>query len=340
MITMDHRGICRLLSMALVVGLLLTLIPAPAFSQQNNPSLDVQNLVANGGFEQGFQEQFGVALGWGGFSNGSALVGWNSETWDKVVVAGQYAQSIEIKNATERDRYAGVYQTIRVVPGQQYKLTVKGLIRSEEGSINASDYGYRLQYAIDFKGGTAWELVNSDSWQEIPWDEQPLYDSPGSTYRIDTFETTITATSDLLTLFIRGWKKWINNGSGIYNLDEISLIGPAPANFQAPVAQEVSAGNANAPNPADEVVKTDASAQETELEEAIAPEQSSVKAILEAEGTIKPLSSPQETETSLPVSGRGRDDSINYILIAGVVLLLALLGNAILATMRRRNPIE
>jgi hypothetical protein len=302
--------------------------------------LDVQNLVANGGFEQGFQEQFGVALGWGGFSNGSALVGWNSETWDKVVVAGQYAQSIEIKNATERDRYAGVYQTIRVVPGQQYKLTVKGLIRSEEGSINASDYGYRLQYAIDFKGGTAWELVNSDSWQEIPWDEQPLYDPPGNTYRIDTFETTITATSDLLTLFIRGWKKWINNGSGIYNLDEISLVGPAPANFQAPVAQEVSAGNANTPNPADEVVKTDASAQETELEEAIAPEQSSVKAILEAEGTIKPLSSPQETETSLPVSGRGRDDSINYVLIAGVVLLLALLGNAILATVRRRNPIE
>jgi hypothetical protein len=114
---------------------------------------------------------------------------------------------IEIRNAAERDRYAGIYQTVAVVPGQSYKLTIKGLVRSLEGSITASDYGYRLQYGVDYEGGTAWELVPDQNWQEIPWDEQPLNDPVNGTYRFDTFETTLTARSDKLTLFIRAWKK-------------------------------------------------------------------------------------------------------------------------------------
>ncbi len=69
------------------------------------------------------------------------------------------------------------------MPGEQYKLTLKGLVRSEEGDVSVSDYGYRLQYAIDYNGDTAWELLDSDAWQELPWDEQPLTLSDGASYR-------------------------------------------------------------------------------------------------------------------------------------------------------------
>lgn len=324
-----NRSLSLLLSLALAVAVLV-LWPASVFSQQPGPA--GENLVINGGFEQGFQEQFGVAYGWGGFSNGSAVVGWNSETWPKAVVAGQYAQFIEIKEAKERDRYAGIYQTIRVVPGQQYKLTIKGLIRSEEGDVSRSDYGYRLQYAIDGDGGTAWELVNPDDWQEIQWDEQPLYGADETTYRLDTFETTITASSDTLTLFIRGWKKWINSGSGVFNLDEISLVGPAPAEFQAPAAQPVAAGSSARPGPEAETT----AGLTVEEDGAVTPERSPVT----AESILQSRLTPQETESALPVSGQGRDDSINYVLIAGMLLLAALFGNAIVATRRRRNPVE
>lgn len=321
----SNRSLPLLLSLALAVAVMV-LWPASAFSQQPGP--EVENLVINGDFEQGFQEQFGVAYGWGGFSNGSAVVGWNSETWPRAVAAGQYAQFIEIKEARERDRYAGIYQTIRVVSGQQYKLTIKGMIRSEEGDVSLSDYGYRLQYAIDSNGGTAWELVDPDNWQEIQWNEQPLYATDETTYRLDTFETTITAGSDTLTLFIRGWKKWINNGSGIFNLDEISLVGPAPAEFQAPAAQPVAAGSAARPGPEDETT--------VEEDGAVSPQPSTVT----AESILQSRLTPQETESALPVSGQGRDDSINYVLIAGMLLLAALFGNAIMATRRRRNPVE
>lgn len=329
---MKRSGNCSLsllLSLVLAVTV-LTLWPAAAFSQQSGPK--VENLVINGGFEQGFQEQFGVAYGWGGFSNGSAVVGWNSETWEKAVAAGQYAQFFEIKQARERDRYAGIYQTIRVVPGQEYTLTIKGLIRSEEGDISASDYGYRLQYAIDGDGGTAWELVNPDDWREIPWDEQPLSAPDETVYRLDTFETTITASSDKLTLFIRGWKKWINDGSGVFNLDEISLVGPAPSAFQAPAAQAVAAGNSARPGP-----EEDATGGVIAKQDGVPNSEPST---VTAESILQSRLTPQQTESALPVSGQGRDDSINYVLIAAVLLLAALLANAFAATKRRRHPVE
>ncbi len=308
-----------IISIVLIVGLYLTY--APALAQQNSP--DIQNLVMNGGFEEGFQGEFGVGYGWGGFSNGSASAGWSGEDWDKAVPAGQYAQRIEIKNATDRDRYAGIYQTIAVVPGQQYKLTIRGLVRSEEGSITTSDYGYRLQFAVDHGGGTTWELLDAAAWQEIPWDEQPLYEPADGVYRLETFETTLTPKSDRITLFIRGWKKWLNNGAGIFNLDEISLVGPAPAAFQA----QAAAISSRTTEPVAESVTIDAADQ--------GADQGALLSVRE------PAASPsQETGSALPVSGYGPDDTINYILTAGVILLVVLVGSAVISTLRRRYPAE
>ncbi|MDI7275609.1 MAG: hypothetical protein QME94_06490, partial [Anaerolineae bacterium] len=63
-------------------------------------------------------------------------------------------------------------------------------------------------------------------WHELSWYEWPL-ESPGY---IDTFSTDVKATSSKLTLFVRGWKKWKTvDSEGDFNLDGISLVGPAPS---------------------------------------------------------------------------------------------------------------
>lgn len=313
------------------VSLWLMLMAGPAFSQEG-----AQNLIANGDFEQGFQDKFGVGYGWGGFSNGNATVGWSADTWEQVVVKGKYAQLIEISNATERDRYAGIYQTIPVVPGQTYKLSLKGSIRSEEGDITVSDYGYRLQVGVDYEGGTAWELIPEQNWQEVPWDEQPLSGTNGS-FRIDTFETTLTAKTDKLTLFIRAWKKWLNNGSGLYDLDEISLTGPAPESIQAVPGQVAVVGSSIEPvkiaRDTSEILQQD-SEQGVDLASTPAPTAAAATVVPPTPSSTA-AAAPANTSSQLPVSGRGDERPINFIVILGVVVLLGLLISAA-ATLGKR----
>jgi hypothetical protein len=322
-----------------MVGLWLAVMSTPALSQQAGS----QNLLVNGGFEAGFQSEFGVGYGWGAFSNGNATIGWKADTWAPVLIAGKNAQLIEIKSATERDRYAGIYQTIAVVPGQQYKLTIKGLIRSEEGDVQKSNYGYRLQYGLDDQGGTAWELLNENNWQEIQWDEQPLNDPLNGAYRFETFETTITARSDKLTLFIRAWKKWINDGVGLYDLDEVSLVGPAPAGFQAATGQEAAVGATNQPVET-ELISSDPLVQVSEHDGDVTPAPAQGEATPQTTPTPQPQASPpvtpapQPTTGQLPVSGADKD-GINYVAVLAVVLVLVLLTGAITTTVRRRRPV-
>lgn len=334
---MVHLNILRGIGTALIIGVLFVYPPREALSQQAQPGL--QDVLVNGGFEGGFQEEFGVGYGWGAFSNGNAVVGWNYDDWPAVVSNGSYAQRIEIKEAQEQDRYAGIYQTVSVVPGQQYKLTVRGLIRSDEGSIEQSDYGYRLQYAVDANGGTAWELVSPDAWQEFPWDEQPMTAAAGQTYRLDTFETTITAKTDKLTVFIRGWKKWVNNGSAIFDLDDISFVGPAPEGFQAPVAQAVALDNKPAAElPAAEVANQ-APAAPSPADELVVPENTAP-----ANETIDAFNQtnavPQGNVAPLPVTGYSDDGSLVVVVIVGIVVLLALFVSAVAATLKWRSLAE
>jgi hypothetical protein len=353
-----------IISLVIITGV-FSYGPGPAYSQQSDGP-HIQDLIINGGFEGGFQEGFGIGYGWGGFSNGNAVVGWNFDDWPAVVPAGVYAQQIEIKDAQGMDRYAGIYQVINVIPGEQYKLTIKGLIRSSEGDIKQSDYGYRLQYGLDYKGGVAWELVSPGDWRELPWDEQPMAEPAGTAYRIDTFETTITAQSDKLTLFIRGWKKWINNGSGIFDLDEISFVGPAPAGFQAPVAQAASVANADEQNadalvlasPSQQIIEPEPAPEVIEENPAVGakPEQptqsnpanepaASVGVTTQGQaapqpGTMaEPNTSPALAAAELPVSGQGQVE-FNYVIIIGAAILVILVGGAVAATLRQPHSTE
>jgi len=200
----------------------------------------VRELLANGDFEQGFGNT-GVGLQWGSFKTEGAAISFSSEAPGPFVKTGSSAQRISISQAAQADQYAGIYQQVEVIPGQTYTLKLFGQIRSPFGDIQASSYGYRMEYAIDYNGGTNWGRIPEQDWVELPWDEQ----------RLDTAEVkflghaaSVEATSDQLTLFVRAWNKWPHPALAEYTLDSLSLVGSASAPITAaPVASSAAGGS-------------------------------------------------------------------------------------------------
>ncbi len=182
------------------------------------------NLLRNGGFEWGFGDD-GVAQAWQRFDNGSATFIFMAEPWDAAILDGDNAQRITITNATQPDRYAGIYQTVGVTPGEAYRLTLNGQVRSTFGDVADSQYGYRMQYAVDWSGGTDWQNIPADEWIELPWDEQFI---DGENMFFLDYTTDLVPPTGKLTLFIRAWNKWPDKLEAQYTLDSLSLVGPQP----------------------------------------------------------------------------------------------------------------
>ncbi len=181
----------------------------------------IDNVVQNGGFEQGFDDR-GVGLGWDTFKNDSINVFYGPESL-AYVRDGSEAQRITTVGASQGNRYTGIYQQFDVVPGEPYTLEMHGQIRSPFGNVEASSYGYRMQYAVAQRAMRNWEMVPDEAWVELPWDEQPL-DSPAAEF--SEYTTEIVPTSERITLFIRTWNKWADVGEAHFTLDDISLTGP------------------------------------------------------------------------------------------------------------------
>lgn len=179
--------------------------------------------VRNGSFEGGFENQ-SIGLGWTPFTNGAAIFEFLEETWPPAVLDGQRAQRIQVREASQPDRHAGIHQTVSVVPGEVYNLTLHGQIRSGAGDIRVSQYGYRMQLGIDYAGRQDWTAV--EDWVELPWDEQ-RFDSDFLFFY--DYSTPLVATGPRLTIFIRSWNKWADPGRVEYTLDGISLRGPSPS---------------------------------------------------------------------------------------------------------------
>jgi hypothetical protein len=165
----------------------------------------------------------GVAVDWERFQNGNVHAGWYDDTWEKVVYDGEHAQLLELRDAHEMDRYVGIFQRTHVSPNSEYGLTLHGMVRSDSGSAEASDYGFEMQYGIDYMGGTDWQSPDIE-WVTLPWEEQQRTDPT----RIDDYSTTIQTKGPNLTLFIRGVKKWPDAVEGNYDVDAVSLVGPLP----------------------------------------------------------------------------------------------------------------
>jgi len=203
--------------------------PPPATGPTHTPTAEkvgmrMVNVLQNGGFEAGVGKD-GVGLRWKSFTNGGAKYIFALEAWPLAIHKGEVAQRITIYEAQQSDRYAGIYQRVNVIPDQPYKLTLYGQIRSKAGDIQASQYGYRMQYAIDWHGGGDWKVIPAEAWIELPWDEQLL---DGAGVKFLEYRAIITPPHDRLTLFIRAWSKWADPVEAQYTLDTLSLVGPAP----------------------------------------------------------------------------------------------------------------
>ncbi len=197
------------------------------------------NVLKNGGFEEGFL--YGVANSWGSFHNGGlADCNFHDDDWDPVVYEGEHSQLIEISTlaygGSEKDRYAGIYQVVDVVPEARYEFMIHGMVRSTEGSESESEYGYRLEVGFDYSGGTDWQAVTE--WAEMPWPEYPRLE-PGAW---KNYYATVYPTGSKLTIFIRAWKKFATaRQEGNINVDNVSLTGEIPTGEAAtavPTAEE------------------------------------------------------------------------------------------------------
>lgn len=197
-----------------------------------------QELIVNGGFEDGFVENVGVGVGWHTFTNGDAHFGFYDDEWDMVVYEGRHAQLLEIKDADKLDRTLGIYQTVGVVPGQEYTFEMHGIVRSDADYATYEDeppqgYEHRMLVTIDLTGGTDWEAIPFEKWTELDWIEQ---ERTGPTYKarfdIGHYSTTFVALSDKATVFIRGWKKFPTITEANYDIDGVSIKGMPPGYVQ------------------------------------------------------------------------------------------------------------
>jgi hypothetical protein len=231
--------------LALVLALLTAAVAAPGIQLAGGAT----ERLANGNFEGGFYPTpVGmVANHWKWFNNGGqASYGFYDETWAPVVYDGKHSVLVEINTydraGSDPDRYAGIYQTVAVVPGETYELSLHGMMRVLEDDPDMEGYNYRVQYGIDHNGGQDWKAVSE--WYELPWNTVYPRLTPGS---MDSYSTSIEATSNRLTLFVRAWKKW---GTAMreldVNLDAISLKGAMPG--------DVDKGKAKPATSEDEVV--------------------------------------------------------------------------------------
>ena len=217
----------RLIGMALVLALLasLTLMGASGLAVVD------QEMLANGDFEGGFTYVPGcgmVGTGWGCFTNGGTVdYGFYDDQWQPVVASGAHSQLIELSTmqyaASEADRYAGIYQTVTLVKGNEYQFKVSGLMRERDPNPAEDAFRYRVQWGYTSDGSTDWTKVAN--WAELPWDKIDNRTSPSG---LQAFSAKLTAPSDKITLFVRVWKKWGTATKELdVNLDAISLFGAA-----------------------------------------------------------------------------------------------------------------
>jgi LysM repeat protein len=211
-----------IMTAALLLAVVISLVPAGSA-----PMASVGDLLFNGGFEHGFQPIGGCGMvgnGWGCFTNGgTAAYGFYDDMWDPVVFAGEHSQLIEINTKQmggDADRNAGIYQTVVVHPHAEYELSLKGMIRADDGG--GDPWRYRVYVGFDYNGGTNWSAVTD--WRELPWDNYYPRTEPGS---MSSYSTKVVPTSGRLTVFVRLQRKW-----GTWyeetdlNVDSISLFGP------------------------------------------------------------------------------------------------------------------
>lgn len=186
------------------------------------------NVLQNGDFEDGFHaEGCGmVGNGWSCFTNGGAAnYGYYDDQWNLVVASGAHSQLIEVNAkgipAPDPDRFAGIYQTVRVLDWADYVLSLRGMIRTTV--MDGDPWRYRVE--VGWTDGKHADWTKVTNWQDVGWSTFYERTSPGS---FSDYSTKFTAMDDYVTVYIRIWKKWgVPEEEIDLNLDFIALTGPS-----------------------------------------------------------------------------------------------------------------
>jgi hypothetical protein len=133
------------------IAMLLALTASLGLASASGLAVVEQEMLVNGNFEGGFTMVPGcgtVGAGWGCFTNGGAVdYGFYDDQWAPVVGDGEHSQLIEISTmqyaASEADRYAGIYQTLSLVPGRQYEFRLLAGMRERSPDPFEDPYRYR-----------------------------------------------------------------------------------------------------------------------------------------------------------------------------------------------------
>jgi LysM repeat protein len=225
------------------IAMALALLASLGLASASGLAVVDQEMLVNGNFEGGFTMVPGcgmVGAGWGCFTNGgTADYGFYDDQWAPVVADGLHSQLIEINTmqyaASESDRYAGVYQTVHLVPGQQYEFRLFAGMRERSPDPLEDPYRYRVQWGYTLGGSTDWQQVSN--WVELPFDKIDERTAPTG---LEMHSTKFVAPCGTITLFVRAWKKWGTAYKELdVNLDSLSVWGPAvrhPVEPAGPVA--------------------------------------------------------------------------------------------------------
>ena len=218
----QRRALIAALPIVITLGIIvISVLPKSTTASE-------MDALANGSFERGFTSIPGcgvVGAGWGCFTNGGAAnYGFYDDQWDLVVADGQHSQLIEINTkglaTADADRYAGIYQTVKVVDSAKYMLSMRGMIRS----TNQEGDPWRYRVEVGWTKGPQADWRRVDNWADVGWNTYYERTKPGS---FSDFRTGLIPGADVITIYIRVWKKWgIPFQELDVNLDSIALVGP------------------------------------------------------------------------------------------------------------------
>ncbi len=236
----------RMLFIALTVALAIMLASGIVSTLAGSSNGE---LIKNGDFENGFRRVDGcgmVGVDWGCFNTGGAGgYGFYDDAWDPVVATGAHAQLIEINTKEiggDQNRTAGIYQTVSVTPGQTYTLSFNGMIRASDFADGGDPWRYVMLVGFTHNGSTNWADAQV---QEV--NVGPIQDrlNPTQYYNV---KMNVTAQGDKLTIFIAGRMKWGDWYKEVdFDIDTVSLKGPAPAPIPTQAPTEVAPAPTVAP---------------------------------------------------------------------------------------------
>ncbi len=143
---------------------------------------------------------------------------------------------LHIQTSDEPDMRLGVYQTVNVVPGQDYLFSISGTIQTQSGAktlqpdneeLPREAQNHTLEISFDQNGGTNWEAIPLEKRHIVEFDEHKLEfkvsEDDEDIAVVQDFQTVVRARSDKMTIFMTGWRKWSNWRTTRFIIDCVSL---------------------------------------------------------------------------------------------------------------------